>query len=89
MKKQFRKALICYFRTALLQARSSKTQEEMAEILDMSLRAYQKLEAGVTSCSIYTFWRFWVYVCAEQDTFSDTFLSDFFNIMDPIDKTVA
>ena len=82
MRKQFRKALIGYFRITLLQARSGKTQEEMAEILDMSLRAYQKLEAGTTSCSIYTLWRFLVYVCTDQETF----ISGFFHVLDTIDE---
>ncbi|MBQ2888267.1 MAG: helix-turn-helix transcriptional regulator [Firmicutes bacterium] len=82
MRKQFRKAMIRYFRIALLQERANKTQEEMAEILDISIRAYQKLEAGITSCSIYTFWRFWVYVCTDRKAF----LSGFFHVMDSIDE---
>ena len=85
MRKQFRKAWIDYFRIALLQARVSKTQEEMAEILDISLRAYQKLETGTTSCSIYTFWRFWVYVCADRKAF----IVGFSHILDDIDETAA
>lgn len=82
MRKQFRKAWISYFRIALLQARDNKTQEEMAEILDISLRAYQKLETGATSCSLYTFWRFWVCVCTDRKEF----LSGFFHVLDSINE---
>lgn len=82
MKKEFRKAVIHYFRTALLQARQHRTQEAMTELLDMSLRAYQKLESGSSCCSLYTFWRFWVYICTDRQAF----LTGLFHLLDSGDK---
>ena len=78
MKKQFRKKLISYFRNVLLQARGNRTQAEMAEDLDMSLRSYQKLEAGDTCCGLYTLWRYWVYVCVDREAF----LAGLFHLLD-------
>lgn len=85
MKEEFRKALIDYFRTTLLQTKGDKTQEEMAELLDMSLRAYQKLEAGETCCSLYTLWRYLLKVCQDHQAF----LFGLFHLLDEFDKAMA
>lgn len=85
MKKQFRQKLIHYFRSALLQARADKTQEEMAEKLDMSLRAYQKLESGKTCCGLYTLWRYWVYICEDRESF----LFGLFHLLDTAHEAAA
>ncbi len=78
MKKQFRIVFMHYFRDALLQARGERTQEQIAAQLDISVRAYQRLEAGISCCSLYTFWMFFQYVCPDRKAF----LTGIFNLID-------
>ena len=56
MKKSFCKLIKDYLRVSFLQTRDALhlTQEQMADRLLMSTRAYAKLEAGHSCCSLFT-----------------------------------
>ena len=56
MKKSFRKLIKDYLRVSFLQTRDTLhlTQEQMADRLLMSTRAYAKLETGHSCCSLFT-----------------------------------
>lgn len=83
MKKQLLPEIKEYFRITLLQTRENHiTQEQMAALLGISARAYQKLENGKSCCSLFTFCMFLLYVCKDRHTF----LSGFIALLDEIDK---
>ena len=59
-----------FFRSQLLQARGDKlTQEKMADILHMSVRAYAALEGGDTCCNLDTFLLYLLFCCPDRSSF--------------------
>lgn len=73
MKKSFRKLVKAYLRASILRARGALrlTQEQMAALLLMSTRAYAKLEAGVSCCSLATVLIFLSRCCPDRRAFLD------------------
>ena len=71
MKKSFRKLIKDYLRVSFLQTRDTLhlTQEQMADRLLMSTRAYAKLETGHSCCSLFTALIFLSRCCTDRRAF--------------------
>lgn len=87
MKKSFRKQVKDYLRVSLLQTRDALhlTQEQMAARLLMSTRAYAKLEAGHSCCSLLTVLIFLSRCCTDRRAFLEGLL----NLLDSFDFSVG
>ncbi len=73
MRKRYEEIIKKEFRISLIQARNSKglTQEQMAQELDMSVRAYCDLERGESNCGAVTFAIFLNHICEDPQNFLD------------------
>ena len=71
MRKRGENSLKLFFHDKLIYARRSLgwTQAKMAETLEVSERAYFKLDHGQTKCSALTLARFLIYVCSDPVEF--------------------
>ena len=80
MKKSFRKLIKDYLRVSFLQTRDTLhlTQEQMADRLLMSTRAYAKLETGHSCCSLFTALIFLSRCCTDRRAF----LEGLFKLLD-------
>ena len=83
MKNSFRKLIKDYLRVSFLQTRGALhlTQEQMAARLLMSTRAYVKLEAGHSCCSLATILIFLSRCCPDRRAFLD----GLFDLLDSFD----
>ncbi len=83
MKNSFRKLIKDYLRVSFLQTRGALhlTQEQMAARLLMSTRAYAKLEAGHSCCSLATILIFLSRCCPDRSAFLD----GLFDLLDSFD----
>ena len=83
MKKSFRKLIKDYLRVSFLQTRDTLhlTQEQMADRLLMSTRAYAKLETGHSCCSLFTALIFLSRCCTDRRAF----LEGLFKLLDSFD----
>lgn len=84
MRKRIRLIIKECFRNELLKVRETKTQEEMAISLHMSVRAYCNLENGKSCCSLITLILFLIHCCPDRERF----LKDLFDILDHIEENV-
>lgn len=84
MRTAFRQKLKHHIRCSLLTTRSSLniSQDEMAHTLDMSTRAYTKLESGVNGCNLMTFFIFLRFCCPDREAL----FSELFTLVDGLDK---
>ncbi|MGI6201135.1 MAG: hypothetical protein ACOYJA_10225 [Christensenellales bacterium] len=87
MRKRLHAALKAYFRAELLKARTSLdlAQEEMAHLLDVSVRAYVALEGGKSCCGLITFLLFLHRGCPDPLSF----LMGLFNMIELSEQSIA
>ncbi len=88
MKEQINILIKYYLHDALICKRTSMglTQEEMAQLLLISPRAYASLESLKSTCSIVTFLLFLLLCGPERDDFLNGLLSVLEKIIHPDDS---